>query len=116
MTRQKEKGLAFDDTEALDWLKELSQKAEARVDLGAVVHGLMVAFDGPVGFARQIKLDFDANAAGSANRIKIEMQIMGLLQNFQPEDEDYDEDEMEAMARKVQEAMDRKRQEANGNS
>jgi len=96
------KRLAIDDGEALDWLKELSQRADARADLGAVVHGLMVAFGGPIGFARQIKLDFDENSAGSANRIKIEMQILSLLQNYTPDDEPYEDEDLEAMARKIE--------------
>lgn len=104
MNGEEGRGLAFDDREALSVLDALSKQGDCRANLDEVVHGLMLAFGGGVGFARQVKLDFDENPAGSANRIKIEMQILGLLQNFVPKDEEYEESDYAAMASKIEQA------------
>ena len=51
----------------------------AQEDLVTTFRCLIDLFGGPPGLARQIKIDFDANEKGSANRIKLELAMLNIM-------------------------------------
>lgn len=51
----------------------------AQDDLIATFRSLLALFKGPAGLARQIRIDFDANEKGSANRIKLELAMLNIM-------------------------------------
>lgn len=51
-------------------------------DLVTTFRCLLDLFGGPAGLARQIKLDFDGNEKGSANRIKLELAMLSIMGNL----------------------------------
>ena len=79
--------------EPLELLKQLSEAGNCRASIRELIQCVMLAFGGPPGLARELKLDFEACEKGSANRIKIETTIIGLLQAFVSEEADEFEDE-----------------------
>jgi len=77
--------------EGVDTLNDLAG-ATTPIGIGEVLRCLMAEFGGPVGFAKEVKTDFDANKNGSANRIRIESDILRSLQNFGADDDEGSDD------------------------
>lgn len=87
---------------ALDILKELAERdADCRTDLRVVVGSLMAAFDGPAGFARFIKLEFDNAPQGSTVRTKILTTLLDLLKDAGEEEEEFEPEDYAAMERQM---------------
>jgi hypothetical protein len=87
----------------LDILAALaSQDADCRANRKVVLGCLMAAFEGPAGFARTVKTEFDAAQPGSTVRNKVLTTTLDLMRDCADEDEEFDDDDYEAMQAQVQ--------------
>ncbi len=77
--------------EGVDTLNDLAD-ATTPIGIGEVLRCIMTEFGGPAGFAKELKADFDGNQEGSANRIRIESDILRSLQNFGADDDEGSDD------------------------
>lgn len=75
---------------------------EVSGDLAATLRCLLQLFEGPAGLARQMKLDFDANEEGSANRIKVELAMLNMMEHLSGEDDEaVDDEDLENLAKSL---------------
>ena len=88
--------------EGVDTLNDLTEATTA-IGIAEVLRCIMTEFKGPAGFAKELKLDFDKNNKGSANRIRIETAIIAALQKLDAGDDDGDDDieHLETVARQL---------------
>jgi len=94
--------------DADDVLRDMVDKGEGRIGIREVLQCIMGQFGGPLGFSEKLFLDFEASKPGSANRIRIESDILRALQAFgEPDDDD---DDIGALAAEAKQLM----QEAQG--
>ncbi len=90
-------------SESTDLLNNLSDTHSADPSMGAVLRAIFRQFQGPEGFAREVKADFDACNIGHANRIRIEADVIRALSNYEGDVEDkaVDQETLKAMARQL---------------
>jgi len=93
--------------ESGDTLNDVAE-ATTPIGIGEVLRCIMAEFGGPAGFAKELKLDFNANNEGSSNRIRIESDILRSLQNFGAGDDEEGDDieDLENQARQLMGAAD----------
>lgn len=88
--------------DADDVLGGMAAKSGGRIGIREVLTCVMSEFGGPEGFAHEVFLDFEANNVGSANRIRIESDILRAIQNYgEPDDDDDDLGALEATAKQL---------------
>jgi hypothetical protein len=94
-------------SEAEDLIDVMGDPGASQVSIAEVLRCVMHEFGGAAGFAKQLKLDFQENNAGSANRIRIESDILKALQHHgEPEDDGGDIKDLEAQARQLMQRDD----------
>lgn len=82
-------------------LSGLLDRQDVKADLSAFLHCLMEHFGGPAGLAKLIREDFDELPAGAPGRIKIETTIIDLMKGHVPDDENFDDAELDALECKL---------------
>lgn len=89
--------------EPLELLKQLAEAGNCRASIRELIQCIMLAFGGPPGLARELKLDFNKCEPGTTGRIKIETTIIDLLKTFVSEEagEFEDEETLEALERQL---------------
>lgn len=93
--------------EGVDTLEDLT-KATTPIGIAEVLRCIMAEFDGPAGFAEELKKDFDVAPKGGMNRIRIETAIIGALQKLGVGDDEGSDDieDLENQARQLMGAGD----------
>jgi len=85
-------------SKAMDVLEQLAaEDLDCKPSLKDVVGCLMAAFSGSPGFARAIKLEFDAAPKGSTVRTKILTTLLDLLKISEEPEDQYDSEDYAAM-------------------
>lgn len=85
-------------SKAMDVLEELAaQDLEYRTSMKEVVGCLVAAFDGGPGFARHVKLEFDAAPPGSTVRTKILTVMLELMKDSDEPEDEWEPEDYEAM-------------------
>lgn len=89
-------------------LREFSNPESFGLSIEEVLRAVMNEFGGPVGYARQLKADFNALAPGNPSRVRISTTILQCVQRYGGDEiaDAEDLESIEAHAKRIQELID----------
>lgn len=91
-------------TDVAGALHDLVSEDDASISPRALLIALMVEWGGPVGVARELRLDFNECKVGSTSRIRIGTDLVNAVMKFGDE-EGSDEEDAESVRAKLKELL-----------